>query len=56
MGVDPSAAETAFEITYSDNVTPFLTVQPDVQMVVNPAGDTGRDPVVVVGLRVRFKY
>jgi len=56
VGVDPSAAETAFEITYSDNVTPFLTIQPDVQMVVNPAGDTGRDPVVVVGLRVRFEY
>lgn len=55
-GIDSVAAETAFELTYSDSVTPWLSVQPDLQLVLNPAGERGRDPIVVAGLRTTFSF
>jgi porin len=35
-GEDPERAETAFELTYSHRVNDRLTIQPDIQYVVNP--------------------
>ncbi len=55
-GTDSVAAETAFELTYSDSVTPWLTVQPDLQVVINPAGERGRGAVFVAGLRTTFSF
>jgi porin len=42
--------ETAFEIFYKVQVLPWLSVQPDVQYIVNPGGD-GED-AVAIGLRL----
>ncbi|WP_294278229.1 carbohydrate porin [uncultured Sphingomonas sp.] len=44
-------SETMVELTYSDRVAPFLTLQPDVQYVHRPSGLRDAPGVVVVGLR-----
>lgn len=55
-GIDSVAAETAFELTFSDRLTPWLSVQPDLQLVIDPAGERGRDPVLVAGLRTTIEF
>ncbi len=55
-GIESAAAETAFELTYSDRLAPWLSVQPDLQLVVNPAGERGRGAVLVAGLRTTFEF
>ncbi|QQV77858.1 carbohydrate porin [Sphingomonas aliaeris] len=51
-GIDTVGAETAFEITYSDRVHRHLLVQPDFQIVLHPAGERARKPLLVGGLRM----
>lgn len=51
-GVDASRAETGFEVTWSDRLTDRITLQPDLQVILDPGGESGADPVVVLGLRV----
>lgn len=45
-------AETGFELTYSDQLGEHITIQPDVQYILNPGGDSDADDVLVVGTRV----
>jgi porin len=47
-----ASAETGFEITVADQLTPNLRIQPDLQYIVNPAGDASAKPVISVGLRI----
>lgn len=47
-------AETAIELTYSRPVTPWLTVQPDLQYVINPGWVPYRADALVVGVRLSF--
>lgn len=47
-------SETAIEWFYKAQVTPWLSVMPDVQYIVNPGGD-GRD-ALVVGLRTQISF
>ena len=51
FGIRAARAETGFEITYSDQMTPWLRIQPDLQIVLDPGGDRDRDNLWVVGLR-----
>ena len=51
-GIDASRAETGFEVTWSDRLTDRITLQPDLQIILDPGGESGADPVVVLGLRV----
>ena len=44
-------SETGFEITFSDQLTPWLRFQPDVQYVRNPGGDPAAPAAVVLGVR-----
>ena len=44
-------SETGFEITFSDQLTPWLRFQPDVQYVSNPGGDPAAPAAVVLGVR-----
>lgn len=44
-------SENMVELTYSDRVAPFLTLQPDVQYVHRPSGLRDAGEVVVLGLR-----
>ncbi len=52
--VNVAEAETGFEITYSDQITPWLRVQPDLQLVLDPGGDRDRDELWVAGLRIEI--
>ena len=45
-------AETTLELTYSDKLTPWLAIQPDVQYVVNPGTDKALDNALVFGARM----
>lgn len=51
-GSPPAAGEAGFELTVADRVLPFLTVQPDVQLVLNPGGVAGARPTLVTTLRL----
>lgn len=51
-GEVPKRAETAFELTYAFNVHDRVSVQPDVQYIVNPAWRMDRKDALVVGVRV----
>jgi porin len=44
-------SESTIEVTYSDRVASFLTLQPDVQYVHRPSGRAYAPGVVVIGLR-----
>lgn len=47
-------AETAIEITYRRALTPWLTVQPDVQYILNPGADRSLRNALVLGLRIEL--
>lgn len=51
-GVDAGPSETVVEFTYSDKVTRWLTVQPDIQFVVDPGADRSRDAALTAGVRL----
>jgi porin len=53
-GDAPAASEQALELTAADQVLPFLTLQPDVQLVLHPGGLKTAHPVVVTALRLTF--
>lgn len=54
LGVDVADAETGLEFTYSDQITPWLRVQPDLQLILDPGGDRDRDDLWVAGLRIEI--
>lgn len=47
-------AETTIELTYARPVTSWLTVQPDLQYVINPGWVSSRDDALVAGVRFSF--
>lgn len=49
-------AETAIELTYAYRIWPGLTVQPDLQYVVNPGWVPTRADAIVAGVRFSFAY
>lgn len=51
-GVD---RESVYELYYNAQISPWLTVTPDVQYVVNPGADEGRDSFVV-GVRLQMSF
>lgn len=48
--------ETAIELTYRVQATPWLALQPDVQYIVNPGTDPALDNAWVVGLRFELSW
>ena len=50
-GAPLGRTETGFELTYSHAFSPFFTVQPDVQYILNPSADPSVRDALVVGLR-----
>lgn len=56
LGNDPAHAESAVELTYSDRLLPYLTLQPDLQIIHEPGADRARDNVVVGTLRVTVEF
>ena len=51
-GLDASNAETGLEVTYSDRLNDRISLQPDLQVILDPGGESGADPVLVLGLRL----
>jgi porin len=49
-------AETNIELTYRAALTPWLTLQPDVQYVINPSGNPVLRNALLVGLRVEVGF
>ncbi len=43
--------ETTVELDYQYNPTPWLSIQPDAQYIIDPGGDYQRDNILVLGLR-----
>lgn len=55
-GLRPSRGEFGIEITYADQLTPWLSVQPDVQVLFNPGGDRDTPVTLVAGLRLSLSF
>jgi porin len=55
-GVHTTATENAIELTYSDKLTKFLTLQPDLQMIWNRGGDADAQRVTVATLRATLEF
>jgi len=49
-------AEIVFELTYRAGLAPWLTVQPNVQYVINPAADPGLGNALALGLRLELGF
>ena len=47
--------ESVYELYYNAQIFPWLTVTPDLQYIVNPGADGGRD-AFVAGLRVQMTF
>jgi porin len=43
--------ETTVELDYQYNPTPWLSIQPDSQLIIDPGGNDGRSDILVLGLR-----
>ncbi len=50
-GTSLASFEQGFEITFSDQLAPWLRFQPDLQYVRNPGGDPTAPAAVVLGMR-----
>ncbi len=48
--------ETSIELTYQARIQPWLTIQPDLQYVINPGMDSTLDNALVVGARVEVIF
>ena len=47
-GIDLARGETIYELTYSDQLTDWLSLQPSLQWIVDPEGDRSRDDAVFI--------
>jgi porin len=56
LGEPVEKRETALELAYRAQVTPWLAVQPDVQYVINPGADPALKNALVVGLRFEVAW
>lgn len=48
--------EAVIELTYQYRVTPWFTVQPDVQWIIHPGGSRDFDNALVIGLRTELTF
>ena len=50
-GAGTQSAETQYELTYHDMLTPWLGIQPDIQYTVNPGTDSTLSNSLAAGIR-----
>lgn len=55
-GEGSDRAETAIELSYAHRLTPGVTVQPDLQYVINPGWHPGRRDATVIGVRFSLAW
>lgn len=53
---DHPSSETNIELTYQMKLSDAVTLQPDLQYVINPAFDPGKSGVVLAGLRLNMSF
>jgi porin len=56
QGNSPSTAETAIEATYKVQLSPWWSIQPDVQYIITPSGVEGSHNALVLGLRTNVAF
>jgi porin len=52
----PNRAETAIEATASFRISDQVTIQPDLQYVINPGWEPSRSDALVAGIRFKFDF
>jgi len=45
----------AFELTYAAQITPALALQPDLQYIIHPGGDSSLGDALAIGLRISLQ-
>jgi porin len=55
-GSNPIGAEMVIEFTYQTCVAKWLTVQPDLQYIINPGGATNLNNALVIGARASITF
>ncbi|MEW6250453.1 MAG: carbohydrate porin [Planctomycetota bacterium] len=58
-GLLQANAEQGVELFYNIELTPWLHITPDIQVIVAPGGNTGareREPAIVYGLRMQMNF
>ena len=55
-GADTDNHETSLELTYRAPITDWLTLQPDIQYIINPGTDPALDNALTVSLRFELSY
>jgi porin len=48
--------ETTVEVDYQYNPSPWLSIQPDTQFIMDPGGDSTRSLIIVLGLRTIVRF
>ncbi|MEZ6165537.1 MAG: carbohydrate porin [Phycisphaerales bacterium] len=48
--------ETVIELFYKLQLTPFLSIKPDLQYIIDPAGNSTIDDALVMGLRLEASF
>jgi porin len=48
--------ETTVELDYQYNPAPWLSIQPDMQYIFDPGGDSSRSDILVLGLRTIVRF
>jgi len=56
VGDQSANAETAVEVSYSAQLTPWLRLQPNMQYVNNPGFDKALDDALVIGVRIELSH
>ena len=46
----------ALELTYQAQLTKWLSIQPDLQVIINPAGNHNLNNAIVAGGRVSITF
>ena len=49
-------SEQGVEVFYNFQITPWLTITPDLQVIFDPGADSRRDTAVVAGVRVQMSF
>lgn len=55
-GNETDNSETILELTYRDTLTPWLSIQPDIQYIINPNTDPAQDNALLIGARFKVNF
>lgn len=55
-GSSIDSEETAWELSYRAQITPWLAIQPDIQYIINPGTDASLDDATVVTTRFELTF